>query len=79
MTFPTNSLDAARNISQDAVRAGLEELARYLHAAPSGSAVLTPPEATLAHPSTPDDPARLGLDELDRTMEAARRDLHGVA
>lgn len=78
MTSSANSLDAVRDSSQDAVRAGFDELARYLHAAPLGSAILTPTEATLAHSSTADEPERVGLDDLERTMQAARRDLHSA-
>jgi len=79
MTSSIESLDVARNSPQDAVRAGFEELARYLHATALGCVVSTSTEATLSHSSTADDPARAGLDELERTMQAARRDLQRVA
>jgi len=79
MTSSIESLDVARNSSHDAVRAGFEELARYLHATPLGSQMLTSTEATLSRSSAADDPARAGLDELERTMQAVRRDLQSVA
>lgn len=79
MASSANSFEVVRASSQDAIRAGFDELERCLHAAPMGSAVLTPKEATLLYSSTADDPARVGLDELERTMQAARHDLHHVA
>jgi len=79
MTSSANSLDVVRDSSQDAVRAGFDELEKYLHAAPVGSAVLTSGQAPPSHSSTADDPARVGLDELERTVQAARHNLHSAA
>lgn len=79
MTSSANSLDAARDISQDTVRAGFEELARFLHAAPARSAVLIPAVTTLSTSCIADDPARVGLDELERTMQTARRQHENLA
>jgi len=79
MTSSANCFDVVRDSSQDAVRAGFDELEKYLHAAPVGFAVLTPGQAPPSHSSTADDPARVGLDELERTVQAARHNLHSAA
>jgi hypothetical protein len=75
MTSSDNSLDVARDNSQDAVRAGFEALAAFLDAAPVGATFLASTETALSPSSIADDPARVGLDELERTIRATRRHL----
>jgi hypothetical protein len=79
MTSSANALDVVRDSSQEALRAGFDELEKYLRAAPKVSAVLNPREATLSYSSVADDPARVGLDELERLIQDARHHLHRIA
>jgi multidrug resistance efflux pump len=72
MRFETQELDKPQGSFQDDVRDGLDELDQYLRTASAKAQQCLALEAGQVLLDIEDDPAQVGLDRLERTVQAAR-------
>lgn len=79
MTSSITNLDTLHRDSRNAVQEGFAELERYLRTMSVRSIVLIPEERAQGVLSRADDPARVGLDRLERTIQAARLNANRVS